>query len=135
MQQINAGSRLTISIDIPSGLFPVNNTGNDLDAIVKANETLSLQSPKMSFFYQRYAPLVGDFTVINIHLLDNFNEPAFADYLTAANIQLKQQEQFAHKGNNGYLMLIGGLEEMGGAIMLSAKAAFRTGCGYVGVSV
>lgn len=133
VQQINAGSRLTISIDIPSGLFPVNNTGNDLDAIVKANETLSLQSPKMSFFYQRYAPLVGDFTVINIHLLDNFNEPAFADYLTAANIQLKQQEQFAHKGNNGYLMLIGGLEEMGGAIMLSAKAAFRTGCGYVGV--
>jgi len=49
VQRVNYSKATVISIDIPSGLFGENNTGNDLNGVIKANYTLSFQFPKISF--------------------------------------------------------------------------------------
>ena len=47
---INKSDAHVVSIDIPSGLFGEDNRGNDREAIVKANLTLTFEFPKLAFF-------------------------------------------------------------------------------------
>ncbi len=122
-----------VSIDLPSGLMGDDNSINSLDTVVKANHTLSFQRPKMSFFFDKYASFVGRFSILEIGLLDNFVGDQLALFLDQASIHLKQENNFIHKGNKGYLTLVAGSSTMLGAAILSSKSAFRAGCGYVGL--
>ncbi len=44
---------------------------------------------------------------------------------------LPQREAYSNKGTYGKVLLIAGSEEMNGAALLAARAAFRSGCGMV----
>ncbi|MBK9190969.1 MAG: NAD(P)H-hydrate dehydratase [Crocinitomicaceae bacterium] len=130
---INSSGIPVISIDIPSGLFCDDNRGNDFSHVIKATETLTFQSPKLSFLFSKYVEFTGDFRVINIGLSDNFTGKSLAKFVTRADIKLKHRDIFSHKGTNGYLLLAAGFQNYAGAAILSAKAALRSGCGYAGV--
>ncbi len=130
---INDSKVPVVSIDLPSGLSGDDNSTNSLEAVVKAQHTLSFQRPKMSFFFDKYAPFVGRFSILDIGLLENFSGDSLATYLDHSSINLKQESNFIHKGNKGYLTLVAGNENMLGAAILSSKSAFRTGCGYLGL--
>jgi NAD(P)H-hydrate epimerase len=130
---INSAKLPVVSIDLPSGLLADDNSINSLESVVKAELTLSFQRPKMSFFFDKYALYVGHFSILDIGLLENFSAEAVASYLDHSSICLKQENNFIHKGNKGYLTLVAGSENMLGAALLSSKSAFRTGCGYVGL--
>ena len=131
-QKINVTKATIIAIDIPSGLFATNNEENDFSAIIQAKHTLTFQVPKMSFFFAKYEQFVGQFHILDIGLSREYNAPHLATYIQHHHVQLKPIPTHAHKGNNGYLCLIAGLDPMQGAGVLSAKAAYRMGCGYVG---
>lgn len=133
IHRINDSKLPVVSIDLPSGLMGDDNSINSLDAVVKANHTLSFQRPKMSFFFDKYAPFVGRFSILDIGLLDNFVGDELAIYLDHSSIQLKLENNFIHKGNKGYLTLVAGSSTMLGAAILSSKSAFRAGCGYIGL--
>ncbi|MGM0375309.1 MAG: NAD(P)H-hydrate epimerase, partial [Bacteroidota bacterium] len=48
---INRNFSDTISIDVPSGLFCEDNTGNQRENIIRATSTLSFQMPKLAFLF------------------------------------------------------------------------------------
>ncbi len=131
VNQINRSTGFVLSIDIPSGLFCDDNSMNPLINVVKADKTLTFQRPKKVFFFSKYAKYIGHFTVLNIGLSLAFKSESNLNFLLLRDVKLKPRELFSHKGKNGYLMVVGGLENMPGAIVLTAKSAQRTGCGYI----
>ncbi len=68
VDHINASGANVISIDIPSGLFDEDNSGNDPDHIIKASYTLSFQFPKRAFFFSDNEEFVGEWSVLPIGL-------------------------------------------------------------------
>ncbi|NOQ70788.1 MAG: NAD(P)H-hydrate dehydratase [Crocinitomix sp.] len=122
-----------VSIDLPSGLYLGSNTENDLVNVIKAASTFSFQIPKLPFFFAEYAPFVGHFSVLNIGLSTEFKGPSLATYIDRTEIQLKPISDFSFKGTKGYLTVIAGSGHMIGAALLCCQAAFKTGCGYVGL--
>lgn len=132
---INQSSIKTISIDLPSGLFGFDNRTNSLKNVVKADETLTFQLPKLPFFYERYEKFIGQYKVIDIGLHQGYKTSTNYHLVEAKDIELKDFSKFAHKGTKGHLLLVGGFEKMYGAIVLAAKSAYKTGCGYVMVKM
>lgn len=133
IDQINQYQTPVIAIDLPSGLFADDNRENDLSHCIQADLTLTIQVPKMSFFYAEYDKYIGKFILIDINLLPDFTGDSIAVFVDKKSAQLKEKSKFIYKGDKGFLTIIGGFNKMTGAIILSAKAGFRTGCGYVGV--
>ncbi len=131
IDQINATKKRIVAVDLPSGLFCDDNRSNSLKHVIIANQTITFQAPKLSFLFPEYAKYVGDFHNADIGLSANFKESPSAIFFTRKDISLKSRNLFSHKGTNGYLLVVAGFKNYGGAAILTSKAAMRTGCGYV----
>lgn len=131
--QINKCSTPVVSIDLPSGLYLASNEHNSFNAVIKADATFSFQIPKLPFFFAEYATYIGQFTILNIGLSVKYTNSAIATYVDRNEIALNPINDFAFKGTKGYLTVIAGSGNMIGAALLCSQAAFKTGCGYVGL--
>ncbi|MFC2116030.1 NAD(P)H-hydrate dehydratase [Bacteroidota bacterium] len=131
----NALPNLRVAIDIPSGLFGEDNRENNRDAILKADYTLALQTPSLSFFFAENQEYTGLWEVLPIGLHPKILEATETPYryLVAEYIGglLKSRNKFAHKGNFGHALLIAGCYGMMGAAVLAARACLRSGIGLV----
>ncbi|MFC2096930.1 NAD(P)H-hydrate dehydratase [Bacteroidota bacterium] len=132
---INNSNSEVISIDIPSGLFGEDNSGNNLNNVVKANYTLSLQFPKLSFFFPDSGEKVGHWDVLPIGLHKDFISSVNVNHYFISKEYLsglvKKRNKFSHKGNFGHALLIAGSYGMMGAAVLASKACLRTGTGLL----
>ena len=139
IKKINNSVSTKISIDIPSGLFCEDNSDNNLEAIVRADYTLSLQFPKLAFMFAENAKFVGRWEIIPIGLSEEAIEKTQTPfYFTeAADILpiLRKRQTFDHKGDYGHGLLAAGSKGKIGAAVLAAKAALRTGLGLLTVQV
>jgi len=131
----NSLPNLRIAIDVPSGLFGEDNRGNNPGAILKADYTLALQAPSLSFFFAENQEFTGLWEVLPIGLHPGIQEETetpyryiLGEYLTS---RLKSRKKFAHKGNFGHALLIAGCYGMMGAAVLAAKACLRAGIGLL----
>jgi len=135
VKKINSLSNRVISVDIPSGLFGENNSDNSLDAIIKADITLSLQFPNISFFMPDMAKFVGEYRVLPIGIHSRAIEENESMYYTIDAELVKEihkpRMKFAHKGNFGHALLCAGSYGMMGAAILSAKSCLRSGVGLL----
>lgn len=135
VRYINASPATVVAIDVPSGLMGEDNAHNDLQNIVKADFTLSLQLPKLAFFFADNASFVGHWRLLDIGLSQEAIEQMDTDcYFTESEEMrrlLKPRNQFAHKGEFGKGLLIAGSQGMAGASILAAKAALRSGIGLL----
>ena len=136
---INASPAHVVSIDIPSGLMGEDNTFNTASAIVRADLTLSLQLPKLSFFFAENEAYVGEWRLLDIRLSQEAIAEMPTDYEltepdTVATL-LRPRGRFAHKGNFGRALLVAGSQGMAGASVLAAKACLRSGVGLLTVHV
>ncbi|MBI2657507.1 NAD(P)H-hydrate dehydratase [Candidatus Woesearchaeota archaeon] len=52
-------------------------------------------------------------------------------FITKSQVRLAKRESGSHKGQNGYVLAVGGSEEYSGAITLAGLAALRSGCDLV----
>jgi NAD(P)H-hydrate epimerase len=68
IKMINQSDSIRISVDIPSGLFCENNNGNDPEAIIKADFTITFQFPKISFMFAENYGYCGEWHVLPIGL-------------------------------------------------------------------
>jgi NAD(P)H-hydrate epimerase len=132
---INDTTSIKISVDIPSGLFGEDNSGNDQDAIVRSDFTLSFQFPKLSFLFAENSDFVGQWEVLPIGLSEtairNISSPySFAAKDVVAPL-LKTRRKFDHKGVYGHGLLIAGSKGKMGAAVLGAGASLRSGIGLV----
>jgi NAD(P)H-hydrate epimerase len=137
IQKINAFPDLKIAIDVPSGLSPDATHVSTPENSLQANHTLSIQLPKLSFFFAENQAFIGNFECIDIQLSQAFIQNVSANlfYIQADEIRKIRQKRpkFGHKGTFGHTLVIAGSEGKIGAAMLSAKAALKTGCGLVTV--
>jgi hydroxyethylthiazole kinase-like uncharacterized protein yjeF len=132
---INRSEATVVSIDIPSGMFGEDNTGNDCDGIISADFTLSFQFPKLSFMFAENADYLGDWIILPIGLSTNAIRNTISPYTflerSDVAVLLKKRNKFDHKGIYGHGLLVAGSFGKTGAAVLGAKAALRTGVGLI----
>lgn len=135
VRKINLSGAKVISIDIPSGLFGEDNSNNNLSAVIKANNTLTFQFPKISFFFPENYQFTGDWEVLPIGLSPEAIVQTESNYfyLTKEFIsgKIKKRDKFSHKGTFGHALLIAGSYGKMGAAVLSSKACLRSGVGLL----
>lgn len=137
VKYINASPATVVSIDVPSGLICEDNEYNVVDHIIKADYTFTFQYPKLSFFFPENEEYVGEWSVLDIRLM----EPKSEDFTTPYTFgeskdiakMLRERSRFAHKGSAGNAVLVAGKNGMAGAAILSSKACLRSGAGKVTV--
>ena len=107
--------------------------------MVNANYTLSFQSPKLVFFLPGTAKYTIQWEVLDIGI--------DRDYLmeTETEVELiykhevlplyKPRNRFAHKGDFGHGLIIGGNYGKMGAVVMAAKALLRSGAGLCSVFI
>lgn len=135
IQILNSSGNKIIAIDIPSGLFCEINTPENLVATIKADITLTFQTPKLSFMLPTSGMFVGKFYVLDIGLDKVYISQANSEYhyLEKNEIKplIKKRVKFSHKGSFGHALLIAGSYGKMGAAILSAKSCLRSGVGLL----
>ncbi|UUI04157.1 NAD(P)H-hydrate dehydratase [Oceanobacillus jeddahense] len=131
-KQVNKQNAYVISIDIPSGL-PAEEGIAHFQAI-EADTTIMIGAVKQSAVCQNTSSYYGEWIVVDI----GFPEKLFH---THTKRHLWQQSDFqesfpkrevnSHKGNHGRGLVIGGSESMPGSVLMTTKAALRTGAGLL----
>jgi NAD(P)H-hydrate epimerase len=137
VKHMNEAGVQIIAIDIPSGLMGEDNALNDRDSIIKAEITLTLQFPKLSFFFAENEQFTGKWEVlpIGIHpegIVKTETEWRYTDRETAVSLR-KTRKRFSHKGTYGHALLIVGSLGKTGAAVLAASGCLRAGAGLVTV--
>jgi len=136
-KRLNQSQATVVSIDTPSGLMCEDNAYNDTSAVVRAMLTLSIQLPKLAFFYAENQRFVGDFVLLPIGLsaegLDQMKTHLWLTEATEVQALLRRRPRFAHKGTMGRALLVAGSQGMTGAAILSSRAALRSGVGRLTV--
>lgn len=137
VNHINASAAVVVAVDVPSGLFCGDNTGNDPAGIIKADYTLSFQLPKLAFLFAENEHFVGQWELLDIGLHPGGLEASATDYFLTGKEMLKAfykpRSRFSHKGNFGHALLIAGSLGKMGAAMIAAKACIRSGTGLLSV--
>ena len=139
IRHINLHAESVVAVDIPSGLFGEDNSGNDPANIIRAQHTLTFQFPFLSFFFEDNATYVGKWRVHDIKLHPDAIDKGATDYrsIEAGYIRdlLPRREKFAHKGTFGHALVISGSYGMMGAALLAGEACLRSGTGLVTLHV
>lgn len=137
VKYINASPCRVVSIDIPSGLMPEDNSNNVRAHIIRATMTFTLQQPKLSFYYAENQVFLGEVRTLDIGISRNGMEEMEAQYELVekdfVRTLLRPRSPFAHKGTMGSALLVAGSYGMAGAAVLAAKACLKTGVGKVTV--
>ena len=135
INSINKSSAVTISIDIPSGLFAEDNTENDFSAIVMSDYTFTFQSPKFSFMFAENAKYIGEYFIVDIGLENPDSiiksKPRILLTKKFVALQLKKRAKFSHKGTYGHALIVSGQKGKMGAAVLCSSACIKSGAGLV----
>ncbi len=132
IDHINYTDAIILAIDIPSGLHAEKQIEG---AIIQADITLTFEYPKQAFFSPENKKFVGEWMINSIDLIEptDINIASNYHYITASDISenLQLRPTFAHKGTVGSALIIGGGNNMQGAVELSGMACLRAGAGLV----
>lgn len=133
-QHFRASKAFTLSIDICSGLYS-DKALEDENGVVWADFVLSFQSPKLVFFLPETGKFIKQWDVLDIGL--------DAEYLSSAKTEAyligkydvlplyRSRDKYAHKGDFGHSLIIGGSYGKIGAVTLASTAALKIGAGLV----
>lgn len=135
VQYINASQAKVVSIDMPSGLMGEDNSRNIRQNIIKADLTLTIHMPKLSFLFAENEDITGEWEVLDIGINREYENNAESNYeITEMNDvkkMLRPRKKFAHKGSFGHGVLIAGSYGMGGAAVLAARSCMKCGIGLL----
>jgi len=136
INQINQTGLPVLALDIPSGLNA--DTGAVAGAVVQAALTIPYIALKRGLVTGRGPAVCGELVLANLDI------PEFTYDLVSASVErlalndllplLAPRAADAHKGDFGHVMVIGGDTGYGGAALMAAEAAARTGAGKVSVA-
>lgn len=139
VRRINGSETLVCSVDLPSGLYTEGDCVEHIDSIIHADYTLSFQTPKVNFLLSDYSSVVGNWSVLDIGLSNEFiQEVDSKNYLVDSSIAkevYKPRNPHSHKGTYGNAVIIAGSKGMIGAAVLSTKACMRSGAGLTTICV
>ena len=120
-----------VSLDIPSGVNP--DTGDAGDICVYADITATFVAQKKGCFTSIGKKASGEVIYSDLEIPKRiFSAVASSSYVVDYEDSISKvvyREQDAHKGNFGHVLLVGGDRGMGGASLLSSRAAVYSGAG------
>ena len=134
IERINDAEAAVVSIDLPSGVDA--DTGRVLGAAVVAQLTVTLAAHKPALWHHPGSVLAGDVVVAEIGIPVAVIEhvaPRFSLNNDWTAPFLPERHPESHKGSYGHVLVLGGSPGKGGAPLLSALAALRSGAGVVTV--
>ena len=135
IRKINDNDAITISVDIPTGLFADSSSLSNKGEIIRADYTLSFQFPKLAFLVPENEIYVGNWQILDIGLSQDFisTEKTKYNYLTHIDVAptIKGRSKYSHKGTYGHALLIAGSYGKMGAAVLASKACLRSGTGLL----
>lgn len=126
----NGAAARIVAVDGPSGIDFT--TGATAGAAIRADLTVTFGGPKLGLLRFPARALCGDLEAVEIGFPPV--EPATrARVITGAWTArlLGERADDAHKGEAGYVAVVGGQQGMAGAAVLTARAAIRAGAGIV----
>jgi hydroxyethylthiazole kinase-like uncharacterized protein yjeF len=133
---INAQPTPVLALDVPSGVDV--RSGDVPGAAINAFRTLQFIAPHRGLFTGNALEHVGELELATLDLpmpvFDGVEASAYAFTVEALKAMLPLRAIDSHKGRNGHVLCIGGDHGGGGAIMLAAEAALRSGAGLVSVA-
>lgn len=124
-----------LAVDVPSGLDA--SSGHAPGACVRADVTVSFIGSKLGLWTGRGPEMAGQ------RVFDALGVPdeVYAGVAPRARLQsadalrqLARRPRDAHKNLSGHVLIVGGNLGMGGAALLAARAALRSGAGLVSVA-
>lgn len=129
IERVNQAGAAVVSADGPSGVDFT--TGRVPGAAIRADLTVTFGWPKMGLLSFPARERIGDLVSVEI----GFPPRAAPRAVTAAWVAglLGVRPADGHKGDAGYLAIVGGEPGMAGAVVLGARAAIRAGVGIVRV--
>ena len=120
-----------VSLDIPSGVNP--DTGDAGDICVYADITATFVAQKKGCFTSIGKKASGEVIYSDLEIPKRiFSAVASSSYVVDYEDSISRvvyREQDAHKGNFGHVLVVGGDRGMGGASLLSSRAAVYSGAG------
>ena len=132
IEAINASSLPVVAVDIPSGLSA--DTGQTLGVAVRADLTVTFIGLKLGLLTGDAADLIGELVFDGLQADPAIvaQIPTSATRLDAFNLpRLAPRPRTAHKGMYGRVLVIGGDHGFGGATLMTAESALRSGAGMV----
>ena len=138
IKYINASKAYTVSLDVPSGLYP-DHGPEDREAVIRSNYTLTSQAPKLSFFLPETGVYIQQWEVIDVGLDQEYlqttdTEVQLIDKLEVLPLYIPR-EKYAHKGTYGHSLIVGGSYGKIGAVTLASSACLRVGTGLISAYV
>ncbi len=136
IQQLNNSGCPIIAVDMPSGLYADKATPKDA-TVIQAQHTICFELPKLAFMFPQNYPYVGTWQAPSIGLHTAFMNRQntafyyFSEILAQSLLAQYPKNKFAHKGNKGHTLVIGGKYGCIGAIVLTAQATLKAGAGLV----
>ncbi|MDO6597996.1 NAD(P)H-hydrate dehydratase [Oceanihabitans sp. 2_MG-2023] len=133
-QHFKASKAFTLSIDLPSGMFPDKVPDNEND-VVWANYTLSFQTPKLIFFLPETEKYTVQWEVLDIGIDPEFLHTTDTVYELIGKMEMlplyKPRKKYSNKGTYGHALIVGGSYGKIGAVTLASRAALSSGVGLV----
>ncbi len=130
--ELHDNGAFTVSLDIPSGVNA--STGRVMGIAVMADITVAFAFKNIGNVLYPGAAFNNEVILKNIGITKKalVKEPRVSA-LSDEDISLPERIRYSNKGTFGKVLLIAGSKKMSGAAVLSANAAFRSGCGMVRV--
>ena len=134
IETINQSGKKVISADINSGLCADSGLGAPC---ICSELTVAIQKYKPGHFLARAKDVISHLTCVDIGIETPPSKIFVLDRDAAADCLLQTRAQYSHKGNYGYVAVMGGCVEYAGAAKLAnmSAAALRAGCGVVTLAV
>ncbi len=138
IEAINSSGLPVLAIDVPSGLSA--DTGQPLGATVRATATLTFIGMKQGLLTGRGRDFVGRLAFSSLDIPAEVYSHSAAPAPAAERIDIQEtaahlrpRARASHKGSHGHVVVIGGDIGFGGAVLMAAEAALRSGAGLVSV--
>ena len=136
IEHINAEDCPVLALDIPSGLSA--DTGEQLGIAVCADHTVTFIGMKQGLLTHRGRDFTGSIHFSDLDIPEGVYSATTAPAPSALRIDINitskilvPRTRSSHKGSHGHVVVLGGDYGYGGAALMAAEAALRTGAGLV----
>lgn len=137
IRYINEASPYIISLDIPTGLHGENNLGALRRDMIHANLTLVFQLPRLSFFLEDNADIIGEWKLLDLEYENKKIKSIESNFILveAKTVRplLRPRRPFTGKRDYGSALIFAGSIGMMGAAVMCARATMRSGAGLATV--
>lgn len=134
---INESGAYIIALDVPSGLHGEKNANFLKRDIVHANLTLVFQLPRLAFFLEDNADVIGEWKMLDLDYdtkkIKELDPPFMLVEAKSVRPLLRPRLPFTGKRDYGSVLFFAGSIGMMGAAVMASRATLRSGAGLVTV--